>query len=309
MVKNLKSFFKRFGVLFARKDVFFMTAAITFYLLISTIPFALILTSIMGFVLTDEQALMQISRFMSDFLPSFFFDEGNSDVQADILAFLSPLVERRRVYGIIGFSILTVTSLGLFAAVKHVLYTIFDIKDEKHPFQGMIYNFFAFGMIGAVFIFFSIALSIISLVTFKSFNLPYFDIVIDLGIFFELISILFPVIFNLTLFYVFFRYVSERNINRLTCLFGAGTYTFLFEMARYLFGFYLGYFFSRFQFIYQSYSILILLGFWAFYGALTFTISSLAARSFNDVYEVGKFLSGKGKDGSNAPSEIEFVNN
>lgn len=278
-------YFKRFWELFVEKHVFFNASAITFYLIISSIPFSLIITSILGFVLSNEQALQQLTRFMQDFLPGILLEgeEGVIDLQLEIMNLLNPLIERRRVYGLLGFGILTFTSLGLFAAVKHVLFDIFDIEENEDFFKELLYELIAFGVAGGVFIFFSVVVSVISIVATETISIPYVDIEINLGFFYELIAVFLPVLFNVLLFYVFFRYVSRRHIERLTSLFGAVVYTLLFEIARNIFGFYVGHALTHYQYLYQSYTIVLMLGLWALYGAITFTISAIAARAFYDV--------------------------
>lgn len=283
-MNKVSDFFSRFWKLFGEKHVFFNASAVTFYLIVSSIPFALIVTSILGFVLNDEQAMIQVTRFMEDFLPSFFLDsqQGSTNLQEQINSFLNPIVERRRVYGLLGFGILTLTSLGLFATVKHVLFDIFDIEDEKHFFKELVYELFAFGIAGGVFIFFSVIVSLASLITTDTLSIPFLKIDIHLGTIYEISSYFVPIIFNIMLFYVFFRFVSRRHIGIMTCLFGAAVYTLLFELARLVFGVYIDQAFLRYQYLYQGYTILLMLGLWAFYGAFTFTLSAVAARAFSD---------------------------
>lgn len=279
---RFKSFLRECWNVLVKNDLFFNSSAITFNLLLCSIPFTLLITSIIGFILHDEEAISQLSRLINDFLPPFFTSAQNPEVDIEqlIIDLLRPVIERRRVYGLLGFSILSFTSLGLFTAVKHVLFTTFEIQEKRNPVSKMIYNFFSFGLVGGVFIFFTAAVSLYSIVAIKTIQIPAINVVIDLGWVNELLGIVLPIIFNLSLFYIFFRYGSERKIERSVCIFGAGFYVFIFEAAKYLFGLYLSYFFLRLQSVYQGYSILLMLGFWAFYGAITFNLSVIAAKAF-----------------------------
>ncbi|TNE72901.1 hypothetical protein EP331_06050 [bacterium] len=279
---RVKTFFSEFYRVFGQNEVLFNSSAVTFNLILCSIPFTLLITSIFGFVLQDDETVTQLSRLIHDFLPAYFTADENPDVDIEqtILQLLMPLIEKRGVYGILGFAILSFTSLGLFTAVKHVLFVTFEIKYQQGAISKMIYNFFAFGLVGGVFIFFTSVISLASIITIKTIRIPALDIVINIGILYELLGIFLPIIFNLSLFYVFFRYGSERKIDRGSCLFGAATYVFTFEAAKYLFGLYLSYFFMRVQNIYQGYSIILMLGFWAFYGAIAFIVSAIAARAF-----------------------------
>lgn len=281
-MSRVKSFFKVFYQVFAQNDVLFNSSAVTFNLILCSIPFTLLITSIFGYVLQDNEAIVQLSRLIHDFLPAYFTADENPDVDIEqtIIELLRPLVERRGVYGILGFSILSFTSLGLFTAVKHVLFVTFEIRHQQGAISKMVYNFFAFGLVGGIFVFFTTMISLASIITIKTIRIPAFNIVLDLGIFYEILGIILPIVFNLSLFYVFFRYGSERKIDRASCLFGAFVYVLTFEIAKYLFGLYLSYFFFKVQSIYQGYSIILMLGFWAFYGAITFIVSAISARAF-----------------------------
>jgi len=281
-MKRISTYFRTFFKLLTQNDVLFNSSEITFNLILCSIPFNLLVTSIIGFLLRDETAIVQLSRLINDFLPSFFTAAQNPeiDIETLIIDALRPLIERRRVYGILGFFILSFTSLGLFTAIKHVLFITFELKNTSNPVSKYIYNFFAFGLVGGIFVFFTAVVSLFSIVAMKTIQIPALGISFDLGILSETLAIVLPIIFNLSLFYIFFRYGSERKIDRNVCLFGAGVYVFVFEAAKYLFGLYLSYFFLRVQSLYHGYSIILMLGFWAFYGALTFTISVIAAKAF-----------------------------
>lgn len=281
-MQRLGRFFKLFFQLLFKNDVLFNSSAITFSLILCSIPFTLLITSIIGFLLREETAILQLIKLINDFLPSFFTQAQNPDMNVESIIYdtLKPIIERRRVYGILGFLILSFTSLGLFNTIKHVLFISFEIPGSGGAISKWIYNFFSFGLVGGIFVFFTSVISLFSIIAVKTIQIPALDIVIDLGTVTETLAIILPIIFNLSLFYIFFRYGSERKIDRGVCLFGAGAYVFLFETAKYLFGLYLSYFFFRLQSLYHGYSIVLMLGFWAFYGALTFSLSAIAARAF-----------------------------
>ncbi len=53
-----------------KKDIFFNASAITFNLFICAVPFVLILISIIGYVLSAEEAFNEIVRYGREFFPS-----------------------------------------------------------------------------------------------------------------------------------------------------------------------------------------------------------------------------------------------
>lgn len=286
-MQKYKDFWRRIVTMVKNKNVFFNASAITFNLFLCAIPFTLLLISIIGYVLSFEEAFREILRYGRELFPSFTYEARSGDVFRGAITLetlLQPLIGARRVFGIVGLVILIVFSQGLFHTIKHVIFEIFDIEDRRHPVMEMIYNFFTFGLVGGVFIFFSLAISFVSLLSFSSVAVPNTDIVIELSWIYEFLNIVIPVLFTLLLFYTIFRYISEKHIQRITALIGSIIYTALFEAAKFGLGSYLDYAFSAYRYFYQGYTVLIIIGVWAFYSATLLIVSAIIARAFQDTY-------------------------
>ncbi|MEX0929879.1 MAG: YihY/virulence factor BrkB family protein [Balneolales bacterium] len=286
-------FWKLFFRLIYEKDVLINASAITFNLFIFFIPFVLILFSIVGFMLSYDDAILEINRYAREFFPASFDATGNTST---IESLLLPIIERRRVFGLYGFGIMTLTSLALFGCLKHVLFMVFGIEDRAHPIQEMVYNFFVFGLIGGIFVFFSLSLSLIAVFTFNEVAIPFTDFVINLGWLFDLITQVIPVIFTYVLFLAIFRYLSEKKISLNVSAIGALCYTVMFETARLGVGIYLDYALKAYEHVYQSYAVLIILSIWTFYTALLFVISCIVARAYQEAIYL--------KDEHMAPSNV-----
>lgn len=291
MFRFNKNKFKRFlrliGELLYKKDVFFNASAITFNLFICAIPFTLILISILGYILSIDAAFEELIRYGRELFPTFTFENQRGDViegVATLEALIEPLVETRRLFGILGLVILMIFAQGLFHTLKHVLFEVFDIEDRKNPLIELIYNFFAFGVIGGVFIFFTMAISIISLFTFDTYAIPYTDIILELGWVSDWLTGIVPTIFTLLLFYVIYRYISEKRMDRKVALLATLFYTILFEAAKFGVSIYLEYAFTAYRYFYQGYTVLFIIGLWAFYTAVLFVVTSIFARAYQDVY-------------------------
>lgn len=284
---KFKRFWRRVGELTMQKDIFFNASAITFNIFICAVPFTLILISILGYVLSIDAAFEELVRYGRELFPSFSFETQSGDViegAVTIESFIMPLVGARRVFGIVGIIILMVFAQGLFHSLKHVLFDVYDVEDRRHPVMEMVYNFFAFGVIGGVFIFFSMAISILSLFSFDDFTIPYTEVVIEMGWVPELLTDVIPVIFTFLLFYAIYRYISERRMTPKVAILAAVGYTVLFELAKFGLGVYLGYALSAYRYFYQGYTILIIFGIWIFYSAVLFVLISILARAYQEVY-------------------------
>lgn len=280
-------FWKKVWLLMWEKNLFFNASAITFNLFICAIPFTLILISILGYILSTEAAFNELLRYGRELFPAFSFESQSGDIfegAVTIEALIDPLIGVRQVFGITGFIILILFAQGLFHTIKHVLFEIFDIQDRKNAAMELIYNFLAFGIVGGVFIFFTMSISFISFFSFEEYTIPYTDMVVQLTWISDWLTGIIPIIFTFLLFFAIYRYISEKRINKRVALVAALSYTFLFEAAKYGVSIYLEYAFTAYQFFYQGYAALIILTFWAFYSALLFVFTSILARAFQDVF-------------------------
>ena len=158
-VQKFKSYWKKVLSLSSEKDIFFNASAITFNLFICAIPFTLILISIIGYILSYDEAFNEIIRYGSELIPVFTFEATETDVikgAETIENILRPLVGARTVFGITGLIILMFFTQGLLHSFKHVLFDVFDIDTKTHPVLDIIYNFLGFGVLGSVFLFSSL---------------------------------------------------------------------------------------------------------------------------------------------------------
>ena len=286
--QKFKNYWKLVGRLALHKNVFFSASAVTFNLFLCAIPFTLILISLLGYILSIEAAFEEVIRYARELFPSFTFETRGEDIIEGVVTIeqlILPLVEARRIFGIVGIIILAFFSQGLLHSLKHVLFEVFDIEDRQHPVMELVYNFFTFGVVGGVFLFFTIAISLISLYPVDSIAIPFTETVIELGWMTEFLTRLVPALFTPLLFYVIFRYISEKRISRKVSFLAAVTYTVLFETAKYGVGLYLGYAFTAYRYYYQGYTVPVISGVWVFYSAVLFVLTAVMARAYQDVYE------------------------
>lgn len=293
-MQKYKDFWRAIVAQIKKKDVFFNASAITFNLFICAIPFVLLMISIIGYILSYEDAFSEIVRYGRELFPSFTYQTQSGDVYQGAITLetlLNPLIGARRIFGIVGTIILIFFSQGLFHTLKHVVFDIFEIEDRRHPVMEIIHNFFTFGLVGGVFLFFSLVISMLSLISFDEISLPFTNRVFQLSWIYETLNLLIPTIFTLLLFYIIFRYISEKRIRRRVALLGAVIYTALFEIAKWGIGFYLEYAISTYRYFYQGYTIIVIIGIWAYYSAILFVISTIVARSYQKIFVKDKSLS------------------
>lgn len=286
-MQKYKDFWRLIVTLVKKKDIFFNASAITFNLFICAIPFILLMISIIGFILSYEDAFAEILRYGRELFPSFTYESRSGDIfrgAVTLETLLNPLIGARRIFGIVGIVVLVFFSQGFFHTLKHVVFDIFEIEDRRHPILEMVYNFFTFGLVGGAFLFFSLAISLVSIVSIDQFSLPYTDIVFEVSWVYELLNLVIPLLFTLILFYIIFRYISEKRMQPKVAFLASVVYTFLFELAKWGVGYYLNYALGAYRHFYQGYTILVIIGIWAFYSAALFVITTIIARAYQETF-------------------------
>ena len=281
-MSNFRAYWNQVWLLVRKVDVFFNASAVTFNLFICAIPFSLILISIIGYILSFEAAYTELTRYGTELLPDLAYENSNQifiESERIVQGLILPLVEGRNVLGITGIIIMLFFTQGLFHSLKMVLFDVFDIQAQNHPLMNIIYNFLGIGILGSVFLFFSLLISVVSLFDLRTISIPYTQVVIQLPWIYELLDVLLPLIFTFLLAFVVFRFMSDRQITIWYSLLGAWIFTLLFETAKLLLSFYLNYALSSYESVYQSYTVIVVLAFWVFYLSILFVFSAILVRA------------------------------
>jgi len=281
-LSNFRAYWNQVWLLVRKVDVFFNASAVTFNLFICAIPFSLILISIIGYILSFEAAYTELTRYGTELLPDLAYENSNQifiESERIVQGLILPLVEGRNVLGITGIIIMLFFTQGLFHSLKMVLFDVFDIQAQNHPLMNIIYNFLGIGILGSVFLFFSLLISVVSLFDLRTISIPYTQVVIQLPWIYELLDVLLPLIFTFLLAFVVFRFMSDRQITIWYSLLGAWIFTLLFETAKLLLSFYLNYALSSYESVYQSYTVIVVLAFWVFYLSILFVFSAILVRA------------------------------
>ena len=288
MSKNgLRAYWSRVIELVKQVNVIFNASAVTFNLFICAIPFTLILISIIGYVLSIDTAYTELVRYGTELLPDITYEQTNSvtlESERIVQALLAPLIQGRNVLGITGIIIMLFFTQSLFHSLKLVLFNVFDIQKRSHPLKSILANFLGLGLLGTVFLFFSLLVSFVSLFELRTIAIPLTEIVIELPWVYEVLDILLPLLFTYMLAFVIFRFMSEREISISDAMQGAALFTVLFESAKLLLSLYLSYAMSRYEFVYQGYTVIIVLALWVFYLSVLFVLSAILLRAKIDRY-------------------------
>jgi YihY family inner membrane protein len=287
VLAQLKRLNKRIITLSLRKPLFHHAAAISFNVLICILPIALLLVSVLGFILNNAETYEQIAQSLRDLLPDFILDRLDAEGGADqwLHALLDPIISNRGVNGLIGFVSLSFFSQGLFSAIGHSLHDIFSEKDKKAAWRVLLRNYIAFGLVGSVFVGSTFILQTISIVDVLRFELPIIGWQFNISALWQWVNQWLSFSITVLLVFVLYRRVSGFYISVKTAFAGALIFTLLFETAKAALSWYFAYAFDTYQSLYQSYALILMIAFWLYYIGILFNFSAIIARALKDVYQ------------------------
>ena len=116
----------------------FLASALAFNLLLYFIPLSLLMISLLGYtVLDSERAMQEVQSALKAFLPQ------SQQALADNL---TAIIVNRGLLGVFGFASFVLFSTFLFGSIRTVLNRIFQVKQERTFFEGLIIDLLMVGL-------------------------------------------------------------------------------------------------------------------------------------------------------------------
>jgi membrane protein len=247
LLAALKKFYEDHG--------FFLSAGITFNLLIGLIPLSLALLSLAGsYLYSDQAVLSHISKHLEDMLPSF--------LDPEVMNNLLTLIHGRKIAGVLGIGGLLWTSTMVFSSLRTALNIVFQVERGPGILKGKVIDLLMIFLAG---IFHIVSMGITSVVTYL--HGYHFQLFLSMGrIIPFVLSYLVPFLFTFGMFFLIYKLIPNRRIH-FKMAFEAALFTsLLWEVTKQLFGWYImG--LGRFSLIYGSLSALIIFVLWVYYSS------------------------------------------
>jgi len=220
----IKGFRNAFSGFFSHQG-FFLAAGLSFYFLMCLIPILFLLVSLVGFLLSSEDASRQVLDQLAPLVPVY---------QKELTRFLLRIVATRNVSGIVGTVILILFSTQLFAGTRAVLDRILGGKRGRGYLKGMLVDILWIFGIWILFLASFIVTELfawLKVFVFHPAQMPpewihYMSIALSIGL-------------ATMLFYLVYRHLPNRRIPRGAALAGALLASVLWEAAKRLFRLYI----------------------------------------------------------------------
>lgn len=269
------SVLKKSGRTFFQDNGFFLAMGLAFNLLLYVVPLIWLMTSVLGYtVLESERAMVEVQSVVRQFLPH------SEQAFADNLA---SIVSHRGLLGLVGFFFFLIFSSTLFGSVRHVLNTVFKVQRRRSFLRGIGHDFLM--MLGtAVLLLLAIALtSLLALMrALGAEQLPLLTPVLE--VFLSIVGKLFAWLFLFAILYVFYRFAPARMLARGALLTAAFSATILFELARWIFSWYVG--FARDALaVYGALAGVMFLFFWLYYASMIFVLGAAIGHACEEPFQ------------------------
>ncbi len=241
---------------------FRMAAALSFYSLMSLAPLMLIITAVAGFFFGQQAATGQLLTSIDDYVGL----QSADLIQTLILNAYVP--ESEVITTLIGLSVFIWAALAVFVEIRDSLNTIWGI--EVKPGKGLK-EFFVGRLFSLLILLFTGLLLILSLIAGTLLNIAdayipdFFGEIIPL---FQWIDIIVSFTLITLLFAIMMKYLPSVKIEWRYVMIGAIIVSVLFNLGKYIIGYYLGK--SIYSTVYGAAGSLVVLLFWIYYSSLIF---------------------------------------
>lgn len=249
--------------------LFLSAGGVAFSLFASMIPFSLIAFSILGNLLDNEAVQEQLSLLLNTIIP---YPEYANYTYRVIMSRVPEVIEYKTIAAYVGVLGLLFISSGIFSSLRTVLNRIFHVSEQKNLFIGKLRDF---GMVILliVFLLFQIfILPALNFITSKAYESELLKI-FRLGAFIDILISVGSVLIILGMFFIFYNLIPYAKLGRSVPFVAAVSATFLWEIARQIFGYYLSNI-ATLNKIYGTYALVVVVAFWIYYSSILFLIGA-----------------------------------
>lgn len=248
-------------------DGFNLSASLAFFTILCATPLILIVISVLGHVIGQSEALFQqISNWVESTIPA---------VQPDFLVFLRGLVDKKMTSGWIGIGFLFFVASFLFTNMEHILDKVLKSGKKRNFWHsralsiGLIFFsaliFFVPAQINLLTGLLPERFRIASVLSLFGGNLAYFSA-------------------HMIAFFLLLRVVPNRDMHTKELMIGAALFGALTLLARLIFRWYMGWALERYNFVYGSMTILVVIVLWIYYWSLLFVFCAEVVSALQQLY-------------------------
>ncbi len=263
---------------FDEDHVWVLSSGIAFNIVICSIPFTLIVISILGLYLNSESTAVKIQSYLGHTLglPPEIRDKAMNIISGRT----SEISRNSTLTAIIGAVGILWTASGLFSAMRDVLNRVFKIKLEVFYVWGKLKDI---SMVFSVLLFFILSFASTAIVQLiKAVDESFLNGIIHENFMLQkIIGFILGLLFSFIMFYLIYKVVPNGKINTKIALISAVTCSFLWELLKNLFTLYLTNF-ANYTAVYGTYAAIVALIFWIYYSSFVFVLGAEIGQLYNE---------------------------
>lgn len=244
---------------FFAADGLFVSAGLAFFFLLTMIPLVLLSVSIVGFVLTSEQAGREVVGQLTRNFPVY---------RNEISRVLLRIVQTRATSGLVGTVILIVFSTPLFSASRLVLHRLMGVTTGRSFVRNLVVDAGMVVLLGVLL--FTLTAITWAFYWFQVFVLEPVHLPAD---WLAALTLGFSLALSMVMFYLGYRFVPVRHLRPGPALAGALVATILWEMAKQLFRLYIRHF-GVYDQIYGPLGVLVAFVMFVYYTMIVFVLGA-----------------------------------
>lgn len=241
-------------VSFFKNECLYLAASISFFAIISVVPLSILIITIFGHLIGENQSLYQ---FVLSGLINLFpaVTDGITAELKNIITFRGISLLMLCIYGVL--------SLQLFYSIEHAMNIIFKVPRKRHF---LLFFFWSIFIVTLMIVFLLLSFTISSLAgLLQKYSVSIMDIEIGYkaGILFKYFA---PFILVLMTFATIYVIIPRVTVSWRHALAGAGLVTVMWEAAKHVFAYYVKNV-IHFGTIYGSLTTFVLFLLWMFYSS------------------------------------------
>ena len=261
-------------------NIFFLAGGIAFNLLLAAVPFFLLLATGLSYLLNQsaDVSSAEINAIIDRFLPPHPESEPSP-----IGALLAPIMNSRQALGTVGIIGFIWFSTRLFGSLRSVLCQIFDIESDRGIIAGKIFDVQITIVSTLLLVLYTGLSAYLALATTRGLT-----VLGELGLRKDMMGGLeynigqaIAFCFITLMFYSLYKFLPNRHIRWQTAFIASLFTSFMFELAKRLFGAYVQSFNPQ-SFYSGTVAAVVIVVIWVYYAAMLFILGGEVAQ----VYEL-----------------------
>jgi membrane protein len=259
--KQYKKNFKNFGLLwqalrkFNDDNGFFLSSGIAFNILINLVSFIMLLLSLVGtYLYNDQEVLYHIRAYFKNIAPG---------LDPKIAKNLVDVIQNRQIFGILGFVLFLWFSTWIFSCLRIALNIVFRVEKSRGMLRGIFVDLVMIILSGSMLL---LSMLLSSGVTFLQGYKGQLSVTIGPATQW-ILKYLISFFLTFCMFFLIYKIVPNKKIHYKSALQAALITSMLWELAKHLFTFYVVHS-AVYSVIYGSLSTLVLFILWVYYSSV-----------------------------------------